>query len=87
MICSLLLMSHFVHGQTESECKFVFANYDSIALLIQKNGTLAEFGFQQHATYYYFDIYFETPDKLLQKHQVSLRMRIQFRPGKKDSLN
>lgn len=87
IIYFFLFLSNFVHGQTESERKFVFANYDSIALLIQKNGTLAEFGFQQHATYYYFDIYFETPDKLLQKHQVSLRLRIQFRPGTKDSLN
>ena len=74
-------------GQTESERKFVFSNYDSIAQLIEKNGELGTFGFHQHATYFYFDIYFDTPDKLLQKQQVSMRMRIQYRPGSKDSLN
>jgi hypothetical protein len=74
-------------GQTESQRKFVFSNYDSIAQLIETNGELGAFGFHQHATYFYFDIYFDTPDKLLQKQQVSMRMRIQYRPGSKDSLN
>lgn len=78
---------NLLFGQTESERKFIFSNYDSIAQLIEKNSELGAFGFHQHATYYYFDIYFDTPEKHLQNQQISMRMRIQYRPGSKDSLN
>lgn len=83
----LVLGLNFASGQTESERKFVFSDYTPITALVEGNGGLGAFGFHQHASYIYFDLYFDTPEKHLQKHKLSMRMRIQFRPGAKDSLN
>lgn len=82
----LIALSCTAYTQTESERKFVLNDFDSISNLIRNHGQIGPFGFHYHAEYYYLDIYFDTPQSHLQKHQLSLRMRIQNRPGLKDSL-
>ncbi len=82
----LVALSCTAYTQTESERKFILNDLDSIAGLIRNHGQIGPFGFHYHAEYYYLDVYFDTPQAHLQKHQLSLRMRIQNKPGVKDSI-
>ncbi|MEM8887094.1 MAG: CYTH domain-containing protein [Bacteroidota bacterium] len=84
LILALLIIAIFptLYGQTESQRKYLVADYEGIKAFIQSSQSTASLSTHFHSDDTYYDLYLDSPDFLLLKNRMSLRFRKRV-PGNK----